>query len=170
MERTGITKMKGNPVTLVGNILKIGDNVSDFTVLTSGLAPKRLADFEGKVKLISVTPSLDTPVCDAQLHWFNEEAAKQPGDVVVINVSMDLPFAIKRFCATEDIDRVETLSDHRDASFGNAFGVLMKELRLLARSLFVVDRENVVRYIQIVPEQTEEPNYEEALEALKKVL
>ena len=162
MERKGITTMKGNPMTLVGPELKAGDKAPDFTVLDQAMAPKSLKDFEGKFKVISVTPSLDTPVCDLQIHWFNEDAANQPADVAVLNISMDLPFAIKRFCATGGIDRAEALSDH--------WGVLMKELRLLARSIFVVDRENVIRYVQIVPEQTTEPDYEAALNALKSLM
>ncbi|NLL35989.1 MAG: thiol peroxidase [Fretibacterium sp.] len=170
MERAGIITMGGKPMTLLGKALKVGDKVADFTLLDEGLAPLSLKDFEGKVKVFSVTPSLDTPVCDLQLHWFNEDAAGQPGDVVVLNVSMDLPFAIKRFCATAGIDKVKALSDHRDASFGEAFGVLIKELRLLARSLFILDRENVVRYVQIVPEQTKEPDYEDAMKVLKEIL
>ena len=170
MERKGITTMKGNPMTLVGPELKAGDKAPDFTVLDQAMAPKSLKDFEGKFKVISVTPSLDTPVCDLQIHWFNEDAANQPADVAVLNISMDLPFAIKRFCATGGIDRTEALSDHRDASFGTNWGVLMKELRLLARSIFVVDRENVIRYVQIVPEQTTEPDYEAALNALKSLM
>jgi len=170
MERKGITTMKGNPMTLVGPELKAGDKAPDFTVLDQAMAPKTLKDFEGKFKVISVTPSLDTPVCDLQIHWFNEDAANQPADVAVLNISMDLPFAIKRFCATGGIDRAEALSDHRDASFGTNWGVLMKELRLLARSIFVVDRENVIRYVQIVPEQTTEPDYEAALNALKSLM
>ncbi|HPF85149.1 Thiol peroxidase [bioreactor metagenome] len=170
MERKGITTMKGNPMTLVGPELKAGDKAPDFTVLDQAMAPKSLKDFEGKFKVISVTPSLDTPVCDLQIHWFNEDAANQPADVAVLNISMDLPFAIKRFCATGGIDRAEALSDHRDASFGTNWGVLMKELRLLARSIFVVDRENVIRYVQIVPEQTTEPDYEAALNALKSLM
>lgn len=170
MERKGITTMKGNPMTLVGPELKAGDKAPDFTVLDQAMAPKSLKDFEGKFKVISVTPSLDNPVCDLQIHWFNEDAANQPADVAVLNISMDLPFAIKRFCATGGIDRAEALSDHRDASFGTNWGVLMKELRLLARSIFVVDRENVIRYVQIVPEQTTEPDYEAALNALKSLM
>ena len=170
MERKGITTMKGNPMTLVGPELKAGDKAPDFTVLDQAMAPKSLKDFEGKFKVISVTPSLDTPVCDLQIHWFNEDAANQPADEAVLNISMDLPFAIKRFCATGGIDRAEALSDHRDASFGTNWGVLMKELRLLARSIFVVDRENVIRYVQIVPEQTTEPDYEAALNALKSLM
>ncbi len=167
MERAGVIKMHGNPLTLAGNAVKVGDKAPDFTLLDMGLAPKTLKDFEGKVKVFSVTPSLDTPTCDLQIHWFNEDATKQPGEVVVLNVSMDLPFAIKRFCATEGIDKAMALSDHRDASFGNGYGVLIKELRLLARSIFIVDKHDVVRYVQIVPEQTGEPDYEDALKTLK---
>ncbi|MFA7362552.1 MAG: thiol peroxidase [Aminobacteriaceae bacterium] len=170
MERNGITTMKGNPMTLIGPELKPGDKAPDFTVLDQTMAPKTLKDFDGKFKVISVTPSLDTPVCDLQIHWFNEDAANQPQDVAVLNISMDLPFAIKRFCATGGIDKAMALSDHRDASFGTNWGVLMKELRLLARSIFIVDRENVIRYVQIVPEQTAEPDYEAALKALKDLM
>jgi thiol peroxidase len=170
MERKGIITMSGNPITLVGPELKVGDKAPDFTVLDQNMTPKSLKDFDGKFKVISVTPSLDTPVCDLQIHWFNEDAANQPADVAVLNISMDLPFAIKRFCATGGIDKAVALSDHRDASFGTNWGVLMKELRLLARSIFVVDRENVIRYVQIVPEQTTEPDYEAALNALKALM
>jgi len=170
MERKGITTMKGNPMTLIGPELKPGDKAPDFTVLDQTMAPKTLKDFDGKFKVISVTPSLDTPVCDLQIHWFNEDAANQPQDVAVLNISMDLPFAIKRFCATGGIDKAMALSDHRDASFGTNWGVLMKELRLLARSIFIVDKENVIRYVQIVPEQTAEPDYEAALKALKDLM
>ncbi|MDD3390662.1 MAG: thiol peroxidase [Synergistaceae bacterium] len=170
MERKGITTMKGNPMTLIGPELKPGDKAPDFTVLDQTMAPKTLKDFDGKFKIISVTPSLDTPVCDLQIHWFNEDAANQPQDVAVLNISMDLPFAIKRFCATGGIDKAMALSDHRDASFGTNWGVLMKELRLLARSIFIVDKENVIRYVQIVPEQTAEPDYEAALKALKELM
>jgi thiol peroxidase len=170
MERNGITTMKGNPMTLIGPELKPGDKAPDFTVLDQTMAPKTLRDFDGKFKVISVTPSLDTPVCDLQIHWFNEDAANQPKDVAVLNISMDLPFAIKRFCATGGIDKAVALSDHRDASFGTNWGVLMKELRLLARSIFVVDKENVIRYAQIVPEQTAEPDYDAALSALKALM
>lgn len=169
MERNDIIKMHGNPLTLTGNLLKIGDKAPDFVVLDSALAPQSLKDFAGKTKVISVTPSLDTPICDLQIHWFNEDAAQQPGDVVVLNISMDLPFAIKRFCATAGIEKATALSDHREASFGNAYGVLIKELRLLARSIFIIDKHDVVRYIQIVPEQSAEPDYQDAIAALKRL-
>jgi thiol peroxidase len=159
--------MHGNPLTLLGNAIEPGDKAPDFALLDMNLAVKKLGDFDGKVKVISLTPSLDTPVCDMQIHWFNKDATNQPGDVVVLNVSVDLPFAIKRFCGANEIDKVTILSDHRDVSFGNNYGVLIKELRLLARSIFIIDRDNVVRYAKIVPEQTNEPDYEEALKALK---
>jgi thiol peroxidase len=169
MERTGIVTMKGNPLTLIGPALSLGDAAPDFTVFDQDLAPKTLKDFQGKIKVISVTPSLDTPVCDLQIHWFNEDAAKQPDNVVVLNISMDLPFALKRFCATKGIDRAIALSDYRDASFGTNWGVLLKELRLLARAVFVVDKDDTIRYVEIVPEATNEPNYEKAIKALEQL-
>jgi len=159
--------MGGNALTLVGNAVKAGDRAPDFTVLDAKMAPKSLKDFAGKVKVISVTPSLDTPVCDLQIHWFNEDAASQPGDVAVLNLSMDLPFAIDRFCATKGIEKVQALSDHKEASFGDAYGVLIKELRLLARSIFIIDKQDVVRYVQIVSEQRNKPDYDDAMKVLK---
>lgn len=161
--------MKGNPVTLVGNKLKEGDKAPDFKVVDQNLQPKSLKDYTGKVKLISVTPSLDTPVCDMQARRFNEEAAKLGENVAVLNLSVDLPFAIKRFCNAAGIDKVETLSDYKDVSFGENYGVLIKELRLLARAVFIVDDKDVVRYTEVVPEVTDEPNYETALSELRKV-
>ena len=169
MERKGIITFKGNPLTLTGNEMKVGDKAPDFTVLDGELKELGLKDFTGKVKVISVTPSLDTPVCDLQARMFNSEAAKLPVDVAVLNISMDLPFAITRFCASAGIDKVKALSDHREASFGNGYGVLIRELRLLARSIFIIDKDDVIRYIQIVPELSNEPDYEKALEALKKI-
>jgi thiol peroxidase len=169
MERKGIITFQGNPLTLTGNETRVGDKAPDFTVLNSELKETGLKDFAGKIKVISVTPSLDTPVCDLQARMFNSEAAKLPADVAVINISMDLPFAISRFCTGAGIDKVKALSDHRDASFGNGYGVLIRELRLLARSIFIIDKDNVIRYIQIVPELTNEPDYERALVELKKL-
>ena len=166
MERNGIITMKGKPLTLIGPDIRINERAPDFTVLDSALGEVKLSDFAGKVKIISVTPSLDTPVCDLQLRRFNHEAAALPQDVAVLNISMDLPFAIGRFCGTADIDRAQALSDHRHAAFGEAYGVLIKELRLLARSIFIVDRDNIVRYKEIVPEQSNHPDYERALSAL----
>ena len=170
MERANGITVKGNGVTLIGPELKAGDSAPDFTVVDKGLQEKRLSDFAGKVKIISVTPSLDTPVCDAQARRFNEEAAKLGDSVAVINVSMDLPFAIGRFCTTAGIDKVETLSDHRDASFGSAYGVLIKELRLHARAIFVVDAGDKITYVEIVPEMIDSPNFDAALEAAKAAL
>jgi len=169
MERKGIITFQGSPLTLTGNEMRVGDKAPDFTVLNGELKEIGLKDFAGKVKVISVTPSLDTPVCDLQARMFNTEAAKLPADVAVLNISMDLPFAISRFCSSAGIDKVKAMSDHRDASFGNGYGVLIKELRLLARAIFIIDKEDMIRYIQIVPELTKEPDYEKALEALKKI-
>lgn len=157
---------KGNPVTLIGKEVKVGDTAPDFTVLANDLSPVTLKDTDGKVRIISVVPSLDTGVCDSQTRKFNEEAAKA-GDVVVMTVSMDLPFAQKRWCAAAGLENVITVSDHRDASFGEAYGVLMKELRLLARAVFVVDSNNKVTYVEYVSEGTTHPQYEAALEAAK---
>jgi thiol peroxidase len=162
--------MKGKPLTLIGPDVRAGDRAPDFSVLDENLNIVSLADFVGKTKLISVTPSLDTPVCDLQLRRFNREAASMPRDVVVLNISMDLPFAVSRFCSTAGIDRAKALSDHREASFGAAYGVLIKELRLLARSIFIIDKNNVVRYKEIVPEQSNHPDYEKALRALAEVM
>ena len=170
MERKDVVTFKGGPVTLVGPALKAGDRAPDFLVIGKGLKEATLKDFAGKVKLISVTPSLDTGVCDHQLRKFNADAAALSDGVSVINMSMDLPFAIDRFCSTAGIDRVQTYSDHRDASFGTAYGVLVKELRLLARSVFVIDREDRIAYVEIVPEITHEVDFERALKAAGALL
>ena len=166
MERTGVITFLGGPLTLVGEEVKVGQKAPDFTLLDNGLAPKTLKDFEGKTVVVSVTPSLDTPVCDAQLRRFNTSATTLGEDVVVLNVSMDLPFANKRFCSVAGIEKALTLSDHRDASFGTAYGVLIKELRLLARAIFVVGKDGVVKYAEIVPEVTHNPDFEKALAAV----
>jgi len=170
MEHKGVVTFKGKGMTLVGQAVKAGDKAPEFTSLDNNLNEVTLKDFKGKVKLISVTPSLDTPVCDAQARRFNSEAAKLPDSCVVVNVSMDLPFAISRFCATAGVEKVKTLSDHRDASFGIAYGVLVKELRLLARSVFVIDAEDKVRYVEVIPEITNHPDYEKALDEARKLL
>jgi thiol peroxidase len=162
--------MQGRPLTLVGPDVAVGDSAPEFTVLDNDLKEVRLKDFAGQIKVISVTPSLDTPVCDLQARRFNQEAALLPADVAVLNVSMDLPFAIARFCQAAGIDRVKTLSDHREASFGTAYGVLIKEARLLARSIFIIGKDDVVRYRQIVAEQTVHPDYDAALAALAKIM
>jgi thiol peroxidase len=165
-ERKNVTAFKGNPLTVIGNEVKVGQKAPDFSVLAGDLSPVTLASSKGKTRLIVAVPSLDTPVCDAETRRFNEEAAKMSG-VEVIVVSMDLPFAQGRFCQTAGIKNVKTVSDHRDASFGKAYGALIKELRLLARSIFVVDASDKVTYVEYVPEVTSHPNYEAALNALK---
>jgi thiol peroxidase len=157
---------KGNPVTLVGNEVKVGDTAPDFKVLANDLSEVTLADTKGYVRLISVVPSIDTGVCDAQTRRFNEEAAKLE-NVKVLTISVDLPFAQKRWCGANGIENVQTLSDHRDVSFGQAYGVLIKELRLLARAVFVIDSNDKVTYVEYVPEVTNHPNYEAAIEAAK---
>lgn len=160
---------KGNPVTLVGPELKVGDKAPDFAVVDNTLAPVSLATYQGKVKIVSAVPSLDTPVCDTETRRFNQEAAKLPGDVVVLTVSCDLPFAQKRWCGAAGIERVVTLSDYRERSFAQAYGVLIDELKLLSRSIFVIDKNDVIRYIQHVPEVTQEPDYEAVLRAASEL-
>lgn len=158
---------KNNPVTLVGNEVKVGDKAPNFTVLANDLSPVTLQDSAGKVRLISVVPSLDTGVCSIQTNKFNENAASLGEDVVILTVSCDLPFAQKRWCGANAADAIQTVSDHRDLSFGEAYGVIMQELRLLARSIFVVDKNDVVTYVEYVGEGTDHPDYEKALEAVK---
>lgn len=157
---------KNEPITILGEEVKIGSVAPDFTVLANDLSEKTLKDYEGKKKLISAVPSLDTGVCSQQTRKFNEEAANEQ-DGVVLTISNDLPFAQKRWCAAEGLDNVITLSDHRDLSFGENYGVIMKELRLLARSVFVLDKDNKVVYSEIVSEGTNHPDYDKALEAFK---
>lgn len=169
MERKGIVTFRGNPLTLVGDEVKVGDNAPPFSVLDKDLNTVSLSDFDGKVKVISVTPSLDTPVCHLMATTFNKKAQSLSDDVVVLNVSVDLPFAIARF-HSDGPPRLKTLSDHRDVFFGMAYGVLMKELRLLARSVFVIDKTNIIRYVEIVPEMTDEPDYDKALAAAEKLV
>ncbi|MBM7554955.1 thiol peroxidase [Thalassobacillus pellis] len=158
---------KENPVTLLGNEVKEGDKAPDFTVLANDLSEVNLDDYEGNVKLISVVPSLDTGVCDAQTKRFNEEVTKLD-NVKVLTISMDLPFAQKRWCGAAGVENVDTLSDHRDASFGEAYGVLIQEMRLLARAVFVVDSNNNVTYVEYVSEATNHPDYESAITAAEK--
>lgn len=169
MERKGVVTFKGNPLTLLGSEIKVGDKAPDFTVINKELKEARFKDFAGIIKLISVTPSLDTPLCDMQARKFNEEAAKLPAEVEIMNISMDLPFAINRFCSTAGIERIKTFSDHRNASFGMAYGVLIKELRLLSRSVFVINKKDVIHYMEIVPDITMSINFEKALAAAKKL-
>lgn len=169
-ERTGIITFKGNPMTLLGPELKVGDKAPDFCVVDNTLAPVGIDTHAGKIRVISAVPSLDTPVCDTETRRFNQEAAALPDNVVVLTVSLDLPFAQKRWCGAAGIDKVTTLSDYRDRSFGHNYGVVIKELLLLARCIFVVDADGIIRYIQQVPEVTSEPDYAAVLTAVKALL
>jgi len=166
-ERKGLVTMKGKPVTLVGPAIKVGQKAPDFEVVANDMSTVKLSSFAGKTCIIASVPSLDTSVCDTETRRFNEEAGKLGGDVVVLTISMDLPFAQKRWCGAAGIKNVQTLSDHRDASFGKAYGVLIKDMRLLARAVFVVDNKGVVRYVQIVPEVATEPDYDAVLKVVK---
>ena len=157
---------KNNPVTIIGSEVKVGDQAKDFTVLANDLSEVTLNDSKGSVRIISVIPSIDTGVCDKQTRRFNEEAAKLEG-VKVLTISVDLPFAQRRWCAASGLENVQVLSDHRDLSFGQAYGVIMEELRLLARSVFVIDRNDQVIYAEYVGEGTNHPNYEAALDAAR---
>lgn len=160
---------KGNKLNLEGKKLKVGDQAPDFNVIGKDLKGYSLKDFKGKIKVISVTPSLDTPVCDMQARKFNESSSKLGEDIVILNISMDLPFAINRFCTTQGIENLYVLSDHRDASFGLNYGVLIKELRLTSRAVFIIDKEDKIRYIEIVPEITNPVNFDNALNFLEKL-
>ncbi|AOZ93980.1 thiol peroxidase [Paenibacillus crassostreae] len=169
-ERTGVATIHGTPITLIGLELKIGDSAPDFTVSKTLTDEVSLKDYADKIKLISVVPSLDTGVCDAQTRRFNEAADQLGDNVVILTISMDLPFAQARWCGASGVERVVTLSDHKTASFGEAYGVLIKELRLDMRSIFVLDKNNKITYVQYLQEMTEHPNYEDALEAVKALL
>jgi thioredoxin-dependent peroxiredoxin len=158
--------MGGNPVKLLGEEIKVGALAPDFTVLDAGLAPVKLSDAKGKTVIISVVPSVDTSVCASQTRRFNEELAKLE-DVVIYTISVDLPFALGRFCAAEGIDSVKTLSDHRDLDFGQKYGFIIDGLRLLSRGIVVVNKEGIVTYVEYVDEVTHHPDYESAINAAK---
>ncbi|MFW5944602.1 MAG: thiol peroxidase [Bacteroidota bacterium] len=161
---------KGNPVTLKGNEIHVGDKAPDFTVLDNGLNPRKLSDYKGKVKILSVFPSVDTSVCSKQNRRFNKEAAGLSDDIDILAISNDLPFALNRFCDAEGIDKVTTLSDHKDVDFGTKYGFLIEELRLLARGVVVVDQNDEVKYVEYVPEIGNEPDYESALNVAKNLV
>ncbi|HUW85099.1 MAG TPA: thiol peroxidase [Phycisphaerae bacterium] len=171
--------MKGKPLTLIGGWVQTDDGVEggvktgrmapDFVAVDNDLETVASPSFRGKVCVFVSVPSLDTSVCDVEVRRFNEEAASLGANVLVVTVSMDLPFAQKRWCGAAGVDRVMTLSDYREASFGKAYGVLIAELRLLARAVFVVDREGILRHQQLVRELTEEPNYDEVLKAVNEL-
>ena len=170
MERPNAVTLKGNPLTLVGDEIKVGQKAPVFRVVNSDLQEVTLDAFKGKIKVIASVPSLDTPICDLQIKRFNDEAAGLSKDVAIIFVSMDLPFAQKRFCQAYDIKKVQTLSDHREGQFGMNYGVLIKELRLLTRAVFIVDKSDTVRYAEYVREIGMHPDYEAVLAALKSVV
>jgi thioredoxin-dependent peroxiredoxin len=167
-ERTGLVTLKGNKVTLVGNEVKVGEKAPDVELVANDLSAVKLSSLlKGKVGILSAVPSLDTPVCDTETRRFNQEAAGLGKDVVILTVSMDLPFAQSRWCGAAGIKNLQTLSDHREAAFGTSYGVLIKDLRLLARAIFVVDKQGTIRYIQLVKEIATEPDYQAALAAVK---
>jgi len=165
-ERKSATTLKGNPFTLIGPEIKVGQQAPEFTALAGDLSAVTLASSKGKTRLICSVPSLDTPVCDAETRRFNEEAAKLSG-VEVLIISVDLPFAQGRFCQTAGIKNVKCLSDHRDVSFGRSYGTLIKELRLLSRAIFIIGADDKVQYVEYVKEVATHPNYDNALNALK---
>jgi thiol peroxidase len=168
-ERVGLVTMRGNPLTLVGNEVKVGQAAPDFVALDNNLAPIKLSAYRGRLCIISSVPSLDTPVCDIETRKFNEEASKLGDKVQILTISMDLPFAQKRWCRSAGANKIQTLSDHREAQFGIAYGVLIKELRLLARAVFLVDVKGILQYTQLVKEIVNEPNYDEIWSALNKI-
>jgi thioredoxin-dependent peroxiredoxin len=168
-ERAGAVTMKGNPLTLLGNERKVGDMAPDVELIANDMSHVKLSSYRGKVCIVSAVPSLDTSVCSVETRRFNEEAVKLGNDIVVLTVSMDLPFAQKRWCGAEGVERVITLSDYRNADFGKAYGILIKEIHLLARTVFVVDKQGVIRYIQPVKELSTEPDYKAVLDAANKL-
>lgn len=168
MEKRQCTTFLGNPLTLLGKEIKVGDKAPDFTCLNGDLTPFTLDDVSGRVKLISVVPSIDTGVCEMQTIRFNKEASELT-DVAVITISCDLPFAQGRFCGAKKINHSLTVSDHKDTSFGLNYGFLIEELRLLNRGIVVIDKDNVVQYIEYVAENTDHPNYEKVLEVIKSL-
>ncbi len=169
-EQKGLITFKGGPLTLVGNQVKVGQKAPEFVGIDNNLSPVKFSSYLGKVCIISSVVSLDTPVCDMQTRKFNEEASRLGPNVVILTISMDLPFAQKRWCGAAGVDRIQTLSDYRDTSFGSSYGVLIKELRLLARAIFLVDRKGVLQYKELVKEVTHEPDYNAVLNELKKLV
>lgn len=165
-ERTGVITFMGNPMTLVGDFVEAGQKAPGFTVLANDMSPKTLADYSGNRLLISVVPSLDTGVCDMQTRRFNNEVASLGANVRILTISCDLPFAQARWCGAAGVDKLETLSDYKDLSFGHAYGLLIKELRLLTRAVLVVDSKGMLTHMEVVPEVSHEVNFEAALAAI----
>ncbi len=168
MERKNMITFKGNPLTLTGNEVKIGDMAPDFTVVDNDLKPVKLSDFRGKTVVISSVPSLDTPVCEIQTKKFNQEAGST--NAVILTISMDLPFAQKRFCGAHSISAVKVVSDYKDRDFANKFGLYIKELGLLSRAVIIIDKNGKIAYQEIVKEVTQEPNYKAALDTVKSAV
>ena len=169
-ETLGGVTLKGNPLTVIGERLNVGDKAPNFKLVANDLSTVTLDDSAGKVRLISVVPSLDTPICDAQTRRFNEEAAKFGDDVAILTVSAEHPFNQKRWCGAAGIDKVQVVSDHMDMNFGDAYGTHVKELRLEQRSIFVVDKDDTIRYVEYVPEIAQHPDYDAAIAAVKAIL
>jgi len=169
-EREGAVLFKGNPATLLGPEIKVGDAAPDFRVVDNSLQSVTLATDAGKVRLITVVPSIDTPTCDTMTRRFNLDATNLPDSVVVYTISVDLPFAQKRWCGNAGIDKVQTLSDYQDRSFGLNYGLLLKDLKLLARAVYVIDQNDKVVYVELCSEVTAEPDYDAALEAVKPLV
>lgn len=168
-KRNNIIKFAGNAMTLVGQEIKVGDTAPDFTVLTPELSPLSLSSTKGQVRVISVVPSIDTSVCDMQTRWFNEEAASIDG-LTVLSISVDLPFALKKYCATKGIDNIKTLTDHKELDFGLKYGFIIEELRLLARGTVVIDRDDIVRHVEYVPNVSDLPDYDKVMATVKQYL
>ena len=168
-ERTGLITFIGDPLTLVGTEVKVGDTAPDFTAKAIDMSDVSVSSYKGKTVVISAVPSLDTPVCDTETKKFNAEAEKLGDDVVMLTISVDLPFAQGRWCTDNDVKNVVTVSDYLDRAFGEAYGILIKELKLLARCIFIVDGKGVIRYIQLVKEVASEPDYDDVLSALKDI-
>lgn len=168
-ERKGVITFKGGPLTLVGPQLKVGQKAPDAELTANDLSSVKISSFAGKITILSCVPSLDTQVCDIQTRKFNEKAGQMGSDAVVLTISMDLPFAQKRWCGAAGIDHVKTLSDYKTAQFATAYGLLIKELHLISRAVIVLDKQQTIRYIQIVPEVTTEPDYDAVLQAVKQL-
>ena len=166
MERSGATTLNGNPLTLLGPELKAGDKAPDFDAVDNKLQKVNLEGTGNGVRIFSVVPSLDTPVCDVQTKRFNEEAAKLP-NVGIYTISMDLPFAQSRWCGAYGIDKVKMVSDHRSGSFGESYGTMIKDLRIESRAIFVVGPDNTLKHVEYVKEVGDHPNYDAALEAAR---